>query len=195
MEGQGSRQEFSPEMFPPNARDDFTKWRLQGGDIKESIEHQLRGDFLEKKTKNIGTEEKPEWIVIEEWVSDEHAKIMNESGVRRVSAVSTFMINKATALSSVSEEHILISCRNIEISIGRLIYDNWEDFNVRTNPSSIINILMELIYFHLMRAKGGGERESLTKAETTTRLIREGLQSEQTGGRRGMFPFGGKKNE
>jgi len=188
MDGQGAPREFNPEMFPAAMGDDLTRWRLQGEDIREAIEHQLRGDYLEKKTVNTGTEDAPEMITIEQWACSEDSRIMNEAGVRRIASVATFMINKATVLSNVNEEEIKESCRNIELALARLMYDNWTRYEVDSNPSSVIYLLMELIYFHLMRAKGGGERESLTKAETTSRLIREGIN--QPGGGKSMFPFG-----
>jgi hypothetical protein len=167
--------------------DDITKWRLEANDVITNMEHHLKGEFLEKKAENVDGK----WIAWEEWVCKEKARFMNDTGAKAVVTTATMIINKVVFLSNISEDDIYAVCKDIEIALARLIYDNWSEFEVTRRPDPIIHILMDLVFTGLMRAKGGGERDSLTRAESIVRSIREG-----TDGHRKIFPFGGGgKNE
>ena len=186
MANETAPQEFSPEIYPTPLSDDITKWRLQGDDVITTMEHHLKGEFLERNIIDVDGEK----MAVEQWVAKPDSRFMNDTGAKAVVTTATMIINKVVFLSNMSEEDIYNICKDIEIALARLIYDNWSEFEVKRRPDPVIHILMDLVFSGLMRAKGGGERDSLTKAENIVRQIREGGE-----GQRRVFPFGGGNNE
>lgn len=188
MEKQESPLRYSPEMYRSVPREDILKWRLEGSDIIESIEHHLKGEFLLTKIVLIaGVEE-----AIQVWEPMPEAAFMNEIGAKAVVTTSTMMINKVIFLSDVSEDIIYQTCKDVELALANIIYNNWDPFNVTKRPDPIIHILMDLVFFGLMRAKGGGERAALVQTENIIRNITEGGKP---GGWHFPLRHGGVKNE
>lgn len=172
---EGPDQEFHPQTFMPSQTTDSIMWRLEGKDVIERIEHRLKGEFLVKKT----AERNGQIIEFEEWESVPGARIMNNTGAKVIVNLMEGMLNKISFLSNLEDDTIITKLRTLQQSVAEEILYNWDVYEVHTYPGPVINEVMELIENGLKRARGAGERDSLTKMESISRLVKEGGDSKR----------------
>jgi len=147
---------------PPN--EDFFKYRIEGLDILETLQHQLRGEI-----KVEGKYER----VFDRWVNDEGiSKILH--------IVYSCGINKNIFLGNLTHEQINFKCRLLKIKIARLIFDKYEDYEIKKEMKSlIVETVKNQIHSALSRCEEGKEADQISTAATRQEVYHEGLDQKQ----------------
>lgn len=180
----------SPQIVVPGQGDDITKFRLESTDVIGQIEHRLKGEHLVEKEEMIDTENGKRKVFVTIWEADNTARIMNDTGAKCVVFAIEVLINKIGALSNIDDVKIADLCRYHMLALSTEIFYNWDKFEVRHKPTSIVDEIMSLIELSLYRAQGAGERDSLSKIEQIQRHISEGPKQQS------RFPLGrGNRHE
>jgi hypothetical protein len=144
-------------------QDNLIKWQLELDSILERIEHILKGD---KPTTINGN-------LIFLPALNENEKILNDYGVSEIMRILTMYLNRNTILSNYDEETINWKVLDFGKEISDLIFLKYEEMGLNTlekrkRYAMIVKELVDSIHSAYLRAKFGGERDSLREARQIT---------------------------
>jgi len=156
-------QPYPPELIrsmSPEQMADFSKWRLDIDDLLEYLEHDLKGDKLDKEGN---------------WIKDEDTNPdMNNQGVKAIISTIRVFCNKYTTLSNLTNDEIMAICRYLHIDLAEMLFFSYDVFDINEDIlSMLVNKIMSFVFMSLKKAQGEGERISLSKQETTIRHIEQ----------------------
>jgi hypothetical protein len=156
----------------------LTIWQLTSQDIFLELEHDLRGEVFNEKTKK--------------WEQKKGGKrLMTEEGIRTVMSVVRSKVNKNTFLSNLTDDDIAIIMKDLCLSITTLLYEKYEEFEIDTVFLELIHDkIVHFTFFALKRALNQGERLFLGRSQQTRETIIRDERAEKGGFLGGLF--GGK---
>jgi hypothetical protein len=174
-----------PMAIPPQAymRQDTeaVKFRLEVDELVTAIEHDLKGEHWVRE-QMTGKVKQDDDTVVEVPLIDkksgapiltEHWKkvgiaMCNDYGAKAITGEIRKFIGKNSFLSDLSEEDIMVLCRNIGHITTNLIEDRHDDYGIDAKDmESIVFGITELLFISLKRAEEGRERDSISKIQTT----------------------------
>lgn len=161
---------YSPSpLTPPGPQDDFFKYRVEGLDIIDEIQHQLRGEVFDTKTKKYVKR-------FDAW--------MNERGINKVCHIMYSLgLNKNTVLGCLDREQILYKCAMLKRNISLLIMQKHEEYEIdRSMWDFIVTIVVNTVHSALSRSEGG--RES---TQISTNAQRHDLYTHNEGDKQGII--------
>jgi len=170
---------FSRPPSPPQTQNAIVEWQLNLDKELELIHHQIRGHVLKRNEKTNTFEwAKPD---------DPEQELLNEKGAQEVEKIIRNYLNKNTLLSDYKEEQIMERVKQFAHRLRRFIYMNYEDFGLTSyykqkHFEMIVMNVVDMVESAYMRAKDGGERQSLT-------TIRQIIQSESVESARPIPPM------
>ena len=138
------------------ADEKLTKWQETTDDIAEYLEHDLRGDSW-KLDQNSQTGR---------WVHDERDRLMNDEGIRAVTSLVKMSVNKIITLSDVNDDDIARICKRLHLALAKHFFHNQQKYAIKISYLELITTkIMNFVYVGLKKARGGGERQFLSKTE------------------------------
>lgn len=163
-------QHAASQIFDNEENENLIKFQL---DIKEElgrIERLLRKQ-VPKRDKNGH----------EYWEDCKENQVFNESGINEILNLLAWYLNKNIILSYYEDEEINIRMKQLHKRLTDFIFVNAHKFGMDTRekirhyPMIVTNIIntIEAAY---MRARSGGERESLRTARTVTQSDAIGMR-------------------
>lgn len=161
---------YSPSpLTPPGPQDDFFKYRVEGLDIIDEIQHQLRGEVFDAKTKRYVKKFDP-------W--------MNEKGINKVCHILYSLgLNKNTVLGCLDREQILYKCAMLKRHISLLVVQKDVEYEIdRSMWDFVVTIVVNTVHSALSRSEGG--RES---AQISTNAQRHDLYTHSEGEKQGII--------
>lgn len=116
-------------------------------------------------------------------------RLMNEEGVARFTALIRPFTDKNVMIGDHTIEEIYGICRDIRITIIRMIGDHYEDYGInptKANMKLILTVIDDLVFPSIKRSFRGGERRH---RETIIRLHESSMQREQETKKPTLNPF------
>ena|SRR3990167_2900335 len=173
-EGKSSNMSRGGMQMPQN-QNAIVEWQLNLDKELDLIHHQIRGHIIKKDERGNDHWEKPE---------DSEQELLNEKGAQEVEKIIRNYLNKNTLLSDYTEQQIMDRVKQFAHRLRRFIYMNYEEFGLTTyykqkHFEMIVMNMVDMVESAYMRAKDGGERQSLT-------TIRQIIQSENVESARPM---------
>ncbi len=165
--------------------DRHNRWKIDPDDVIKEAIHQLRGD---------------QWDEYDcKWIEDKNSRLVNELGLKVISAKLRAVLNKNIILSNFEREMINRIAMQSAINMAKLIYMQYDKFEIeRENFDTVFEIVDNNIYAALLRGKDGFFVNHLS---TTQRYIEQSNITMQSRGdkRKSFVPsiFGnwGNKDE
>lgn len=157
QQGQPPPQGYSPLLeppTPPNPEPDFFRYRIEGSDILESLEHQLKGEV---------------WITLPDGGGKWDVKFKQEltdEGVSDVlNIVYSFGLNKNVILGNLTHEEIYERCNVIWKELARYFFLRGQVIGVTPyNRSMLIKKIVFIIHSGLSRSEMGREASQISTA-------------------------------
>jgi len=164
-------------MFSGHQDPNLIEYQLELNDIKEQIEHLLKGHIIKINAEGEPYYDEPD---------NENSKVFNERGVQFIMNMISPYLNRNTILSNYSEQRIAQIIHSVGDELTSQIFMNYEEFGMDTPfkkkryPETVKKIT-HMIESAYNRALGGRELDSLRTARTV-------MQSERMG--MGNYPMG-----
>jgi len=139
----------TPSPRPP--QDDFYRYRIDGFDIIQEMQHQLRGElFDESKGKYLKA--------FDRWI--------NESGISKIThIVYSLGINKNTFLGNLSRDQVLFKCRMLKIKLSRLVMRKYVEYEIKREMwDLLVMTVVNTVHSGLSRSENGREGTQLSTA-------------------------------
>lgn len=151
------QQYIEPQQFPTygqmprvNKDAEFTRWQLDVSDTLHEIEHLLRGEVQDPRTK--------------EWQA-RYDRYMNDEGVAYMMQTLRIYLDRNHMLSNYSEDEIHEICGQVMLSVIEVLYMNYERFEIdKSRLTSLVNIIDHTVQSTLKRAWGAQERTTLRES-------------------------------
>lgn len=123
------------------------------------------------------------------WVVDKESNLLNKEGINNLLAVARANIDKNTNLSEYSDKEIMRLMKHLHHSLRKHLVRNWHEYNIRDNTvaTEIMEIVTNPILSAYKRAKGGAEKELISKTISSKELIKEKDEKKKSG----FFGLGG----
>lgn len=158
--------------IPEGPSEDFFKFRIEGRDILEDIEHQLKGEVWDA--------EKKRYIVkFDRWVNDE--------GVNKIlHVIYACGINKNIILGNLTTDEIKFKCRSLKRDIAFLLFKKYHDYGIKKEMRSLLTkSVVNQIHSGLSRSEGGRESDQISTAAQRHDIWQH--QDQQQSERRGIL--------
>ena len=157
----------APIPGPPE--EDFFKFRIDGSDILEDIEHQLKGETINETTGKY----EPRF---DRWINDE--------GINKVlHIIYACGINKNIFLGNLTKDEIMFKCKSIKKKLALLFFKKYYDYEVpKEMRSLLITTIVNQIHSGLSRSEGGRESEQLSTASLRHDIYSHQDQKREGGG-------------
>lgn len=158
-------QNMNP-MSPTGIDQDFFKYRINGSDILEELEHQLKGEAWDDETRSWQTRYLP-------WV--------NKEGMSKViHVVYSCGVNKNVVLGNLTHEEIYFKCNLMKKKLARLMFNNYHFYGIRKDTRDLlITTVVNTIHSGLSRCEGGKEADQLSTAAQRHEIYHEGLKNNE----------------
>ncbi len=124
---------------------DFTRWRLDSLEITNQLRHSLKGD--------VYNEELGKWVKLGK-------PLMNDDGISLVISYVETVANKITFLSNLTENDIVLICRNLGKSFAMILLYKYDKLGVsKEDDDFLFWKVMEFGLIALKKSQVAGERE------------------------------------
>lgn len=164
--------------LPGSPSEDFFRFRIDGSDILEDMEHQLKGEILvQQPDGSMKWEEK-----FDRWINDEGiAKVLH--------IIYSCGINKNTFLGNLRREQILYKCKMIKKNLARLLMKKYPEYEVDKDMRALlITTVVNTVHSGLSRSEGGRESDQLSTAANRHDIYQHTDTSNQKRGLAGLIP-------
>lgn len=160
--------------MPALPNQDFFRFRIDGTDIFEEIQHQLRGEIW------VDGVWKPQF---EAW--------MNDDGINKVTyVVYACGINKNTFLGNLSADQINFKCNALKKKLARLFAFDYNRYDIKKSMRDLlITTVMNTIHSALSRCEAGKEANQLSTATQRHEIYQQSRADEKEGFLRKISPF------
>ena len=135
----------------PQPNEDFFKFRIEGKDIIDEIEHLLKGEVWDSN--------KGEYIPkFDRWANDE--------GINKfIATLYACGINKNIFLGNLTKDEIMTRCYMIKSKLSLLLFKKYRDYEVdKEMRGLLITNVMYPIHSALSRSEGGRESTQISTA-------------------------------
>jgi hypothetical protein len=174
---QEEEQQFMPQQIvappmPQNPDQDFFRYRIDGADILEELQHQLRGEvFVMDENGNGQFLQK-----FDRWVNNE--------GVNKIlHIVYACGINKNVFLGNLTHEEIYFKCNMLKKKLARLMFSKYKDYGVNKEMRDmLITTVVNTIHSGLSRCEEGREADQLSSATQRHEIYSEDLKQKKQQG-------------
>lgn len=151
---EAEQEEYLPSMpanLPPPPEEDFFRYRIEGTDILEEIEHQLKGEVFDPQ-RNIYIEKFDRWI--------------NDEGINKVlHIIYSCGINKNIFLGNLLKEEIHFKCKMIKKKLALLLFKKYHNYGIKKEMRDLlITTVVNQIHSGLSRSEGGRESDQISTA-------------------------------
>lgn len=142
-----------PTMQPITPTEDFFIYRLEGGDILEEIQHQLKGE-----------------IAVYNGTTKEYKKLfdplVNDRGMSVIlHTLYSYGINKNVLLGNLEKPEIYTRCRNLWKELAKVFAFSYNKYGVdKENRGLLIKTVLGQVHSALSRSELGRESEQLSTA-------------------------------
>lgn len=162
--------------IPENPSDDFFRYRIDGTDILDDIQHQLKGEIYDEKRGGYVQK-------FDRWCNDE--------GINKIThIIYACGINKNTFLGNLEKDEIMYKCRMIKKNMALLFFKKYKEFGVQKEMRRLlITTVVNTIHSALSRSEGGKESDQLSTASQRMEVFQHNQQQEQKSGLMGRLPF------
>jgi len=138
------------------------RWQLSANDIISELEHDLRGDDLNRKTM--------------QWDEVKGMALLNNKGIRMVKSVMRSALNRNVFLSNLDEDRILMFCYNFELDLIDMVVLKHEEWHLdKANCDIVIDKVMVGMFCALKRAQDEGERRGLRETRSIREIVSSGF--------------------
>jgi transposase len=153
---------------PPMPHEDFYRYRIDGADIIDEMQHQLRGEIYDTKSGK--------------WVK-QFDRWLNEKGISKIThIVYSLGINKNTYLGNLTREQVLFKCKLIKKKLARLILLQHQQWEVQREMwDMLIATVVNTIHSGLSRSEGGREAQQLSTAAQRHDIYSHTEQQKESG--------------
>lgn len=146
-----------PTPAPPNS--DFFMFRITSDEILEYMEHKLRGEEFDEKTKGWVQKFKP-------WCSDEFINVV-------LSTIADYA-NRNTYLGNFDTDEINHKCNSIKKKIAKLLFKNYVKYKIeKAKRSLLVDKIINTIHSSLSRCEHGMEARQLSSATQRSEVYHE----------------------
>ncbi len=140
-----------------SATPDLIKWQLSNEDTIDQLENDIRGIIWDPMLKK--------YICVRD-------PLMNDRGISAVISLLKPITSKTVILSNLPEQQIFTMSKHFSFRLTKLLAKRHCEFGIDKHMLTPIADMLEDVYFAtLMRAKDGGEREFLSKAVERKEII------------------------
>ena len=129
--------------------DNFQKFRLDLSHVLERLEHHLKG----------------EWQVNGEWIPITEP-YMNITGIGRVLSIVSAYVNENWLMSAPDSNEVNVIMLNLAMNLRDELILHQDEWEIRS-VSMVKTMVCDLVWGTLLRARNGGERESISKIMKT----------------------------
>lgn len=162
-----------PVKVPQEMEENFFKFRIDGSDILEELQHQLKGEIW--TTLDNGQEG---WKkVFERWVNDE--------GLNKIlHVVYSEGLNKNIFLGNLTTEQINLRCFGLwkELALLLCFRHRYEKWGIKKeNRGLLIKTIVHQVHSGLSRSEGGKEADQLSTAAQRSEIYHIGDNKTKSG--------------
>jgi len=171
-----------PVPLPDGPGEDFFKFRIDGSDILEDMEHQLKGESYDPIQKTY-VEKFDRWI--------------NDDGINKVlHVIYSCGINKNIFLGNLTKDEIMFKCRMLKKKVALLFFKKYKDFEIQKEMRDLlISTIINTVHSGLSRSEGGKESDQISVAAQRYEVFQHQQQQEQQRpGLKRFLPFGRRNN-
>jgi len=142
-------QNTFPSNIPRPPQEDFYRYRIEGLDIIQEVQHQLRGEIWDDQEGRYVP-------AFDRWI--------NEAGIAKIThIIYSAGINKNVFLGNLSREQILFKCRLLKIKLSRLIMMRYQDYEIKREMWDLLVItVINQVHSGLSRSENGREATQLS---------------------------------
>ena len=138
----------------------------------ERIKHNLAGEVIK-----VGKDK--EGNLFQFW-APEGEKKMNEKGIRHIVSLLDAYINPNTATTTLSDSEIYSMSKRFYKTLNGVLRSKGEEFEVDNNyKTTILNVISDMVFIELKKAKDGATLKALTQAYQVREL--KGYGNEKKG--------------
>ena len=144
-----------PQGVGVQVSDDFFKFRIDGLDVVEELQHQLRGEVYDTDKKRY---------------VKKFDRVVNERGINKIThLIYGLGINKNTLLGCLDREQIMYKCAMLKRYLAKLILLKSEDYEIdRTMWDLLVTMVVNNVHSALSRSEFGREANQLSTAHSRT---------------------------
>lgn len=181
---QQEEQQLPPPMaahLPGGPDEDFFRFRIDGTDILEDMEHQLRGEAYDEKSEKYIPK-------FDRW--------MNDNGINKVlHIIYSCGINKNTFLGNLEKDEIKYKCKTIKKKVARLFFNKYGTYGIKKEMRDLlVTSIVNTIHSGLSRSEGGRESDQISTAAQRYEVFQHQAQQEKSRGIVERLPFfGGRR--
>jgi len=179
-EEQQQQQRFpaiaAPIPSPP--ADDFFRFRIDGSDILEDIQHQLKGEVYDHAQGGYVSS-------FDRWINDD--------GINKIlHIIYACGINKNIFLGNLTKEEIMFKCNMLKKKLALLMFKKYNEFGVSKEMRDLlIMTVVGTVHSALSRSEGGREADQIsTAAQRVEMFQRQEKDQQQPGIMSRLSPFG-----
>ena len=166
-------------QMPVQPSEDFYRYRIDGLDMIEEIEHQLKGEVFNPQQKKYVQK-------FDKWINDE--------GINKIlHVIYSCGINKNTILGNLSQEQIMFKCRLLNRKLALLVFKKYHAYGIKKEMRDLLIITVNnTVHSALSRSEGGRESRQLSTAAQRHDIFQHNEGSKQ-GRIVDKLPFFGRK--
>ena len=150
--------DLAPDMAPqvmmkPHQDPDLVRWQIDGSDLLEVLEHNLKREYFDKNNGFWKTRpgERP---------------MMNDMGVYDILSVLQPRLHKVVSLTNLTENDVKRMALDIRRDVITKLYLNYDLYEVqKSDMTTIVQMVDQLAYAVLRKSYNDGQRRHLS--ETT----------------------------
>lgn len=169
----------APPMNPPipeSPQDDFFKFRIDGTDLIEKLEHLLRGEIYDEMGERFISKFEP--VGSEEFIT------------RIVALTYSCGINKNVFLGNITKEEIIFKCRLLKKKLALFMVLKSSQYGVKKEMRNfIMAIVINTIHSGLSRSEDGFENNQISVAAQRYEVFNHTPEKKEKGGFLGKIPF------
>ena len=141
----------SSPMNMPQPNEDFFKYRIDGKDIIDEIDHMLKGEVWDSK-KGMYEQKFDRWA--------------NDEGINKfIATLYACGINKNIFLGNLTKEEIMTRCYMLKAKLSLLLFKKYRDYEVsREMRGLLVTNIIYPIHSALSRSEGGRESGQISTA-------------------------------
>lgn len=164
---EATTSEYSQGFQSSNDSDTLIRWQLMYEDLNSEIEHRLKGEFLDGEGR---------------WKERPYARKMNNVGVASIMQLLNTHLNKATPLTTYTQEEIHRKIYGMIETLIDLLEMSYNEFDIKKKDlSSVVTMVRDYAWTNLNRAKDGLTLKFLKHTERHTETVSQ-MPQEKKGG-------------
>jgi hypothetical protein len=148
-----------PMMMQPRQDSDLVKWQIDGSDLLELLEHNLKREYLDRNSDKI------------RWVKREGEKpMLNSKGVYDILSVLQPRLHKVVSLTNLTEVDVKRMAFEIRRDVIDKLYLNYQTYDVeKSDLTTIVYLVDQLAYSVLRKSFNDGQRRHLSETTNFSR--------------------------